>query len=472
MAIYIHTWTLAADGPGAPSPHQINLSLGSWKNIKAVRVTMLGTRDTMPDQKVYYRLQYTEPDRMSHLIINHVTLPGVEYKTTETGTYTIKDFKIKINNYTLAVPLEPYWLAFKIEFSEEADLPPEELIPGQRFCLDGHLYEVGADGTSWFLIEANAEICKLPGVCPDFWVDPVGAVVCWILNAFEAAIGLMEGGFYLLQQNMASFIDDFGAAIIAFLDDPVTQIQNWMSGVFVTLAALTAAITLEINNWWAGIVNTINTWMSDTWNDLTTFWSDVTTHIGTWWDGLVLSTGAWIAAAWVNITTFWEDVTVHIETWWSGVVVDFGTWVTDAWENVNTFWNDMQTHFGTWWEGARSDVGEWWNSKTEAVVNGWNDFVAGVGEAWDSLLFTINLIIDSQVIMIQTWLESWVPEEIEKMFALPEWITAPFTAIGNFAQAIVDMLAGTYPKEEAVTEAEETVKSHSDRIKEIIEEME
>lgn len=471
MAIYTFTYNKLVDGPGVPSNQQINLNLGSYKNIQGVRVTCLGNRDTNPDQNVTYALRYVEPDYYLHAIFVEARLPGTVYKETIPGNWNVNTFRMECFDSWVSVHTDCYWVSFKVELSESGDFPPEELIPGQRFCMDGHLYEVGADGASWFLIEANAEICAVPGVCPDFWVDPVGAVVCWILNAFEAALGLMAGGFYLLQQNMASFIDGFGAAIVAFLDDPVTQIQTWMSDIFVTLSFLTTEMTTFINAWWTGVVDTIGGWWSSTWADIAAFWSDLTTHIGSWWDGLVASTGAWIAATWTNIQTFWSDVTIHIENWWSGVQHDFGTWVSNTWEGVVTFWEDVQNHFGTWWDSVRSDVGEWWNSTTEAVVNGWNDFIAGVGEAWNTLLFGLNLIIDTQVIMIQTWLESWIPEEIGKMFTLPEWLTAPFTAIGQFAQAIIDMLAGTYPKEKKIQDAEDAAKEHQKEIDRILGEI-
>lgn len=468
MAIYTFTYDKLIDGTGVPTNQQINHTLGTHKEIHGVRLTALGDRGTNADQVVTYRIRYWEPDRYEHSIWAERVLPGVEFKDTKLGLWNISDFHMCCFDEWVSVHTDCYWIRFKIEFSESGEFPPEELIPGQRFCMEGHLYEVGADGASWFLIEANSAVCEPVGECPDFWVDPVGAVVCWILNAFEAAIGLMAGGFYLLQQNMASFIDNFGTAIVDFLEDPVGQIQTWMSGVFVELAAFTALVTLEINDWWTGVVDTIGGWWSSTWDDIAAFWDDLTTHIGTWWDGVVASTGAWIAATWVNISTFWTDVTTHIETWWSGVAHDFGTWVSDTWEGISTFWEDVQTHFGTWWDSVRSDVGEWWNSATENVVNGWNDFVDGVGDAWNSLLLGLNLIIDTQVIMIQNWLESWIPELIENMLKLPEWLTAPFKAIGDFAQAIMDMLAGTYPKEEPIKEAEDTIKSHNEQIKEII----
>ena len=471
MAIYTFTWDIATNGGGAKTHHQINYDLGAYHNIKAVRATLLGTRDTNPDQVMTYRLRYIKPDHYEDHIIHATRLPGVQYKETLTGSWDVKHFEVCVHDAWVSVHTDSYWLSFKIELSESGDFPPEERIPGQRFCMDGHLYEVSPNGIDYVLIEANAPICATPGVCPDFWVDPVGAVVCWILNAFESAIGLISGGFYVLQQNMASFINDFGAEIVAFLEDPVAKIQEWMSGVFVLTAGLLALITTEITTWWSGVVDTIGGWWSSTWADIATFWSDLTTHIGTWWDGVVISTGAWIADTWINITTFWDDITTNINDWYTANLEPTIDAISTGWSDFTDWLATVPEGIGQWWTDRMTDLDAWRLEFQTNFNNFTADFSGTIGDWWTDRVVDMGIWLADRKADFDYWVENDLPGIVEGMIKLPEWLAVPFGAIGLLAQAIIDMLAGTYPKETKIQEAQDTIKTHQTEINRILDEL-
>jgi len=103
-----------------------------------------------------------------------------------------------------------------------SDVPcPDEIIctPGEQKCMGSDLYECNAAGTGWDLLQADAGICQGSGACPDFWSDPVGAVTCWILSAFEAVLGLVTGGFLTLILNVKNFLEDFSTHVSSFFGD-------------------------------------------------------------------------------------------------------------------------------------------------------------------------------------------------------------------------------------------------------------
>jgi hypothetical protein len=209
--------------------------------------------------------------------------------------------------------------------STTGDLPPEVLIPGHKFCMDGHLYEVTEDGTGYFLIESDAAICQPVGECPDFWVDPVGAVVCWILAAFEAAIGLVAGGFYVLLLNVSSFLTNFAAIISDFFSDLVGNIQAAMAPIILGITSWLDTAFNNIGEWWDSIVLGIGEW-----------WNSTTEEVGNWWTSLTGDLGEW----W---TSFWEDPIGVIQSY-VGSVIDFTEAVLlEIWEGIQGWVVDLIT---------------------------------------------------------------------------------------------------------------------------------
>jgi len=210
--------------------------------------------------------------------------------------------------------------------------PPPEIIctPGEKKCIGNDLYECNAAGDDWVLFEANAGICQTGGACPDFWVNPIGAVVCWILSAFEAAIGLVTGGFLTLQLNMKNFLDNYGTDLAAWLADPIGAIQSYLGGVIATINDVTNSVTTYVSDWWADTVDTLSTWMSDAWGTAAYFWLDITTHICDWWDDTKKS-------IWDGFISFKDDLSDALNTKFQEFIGFINTLPGDIVEYVTGF---------------------------------------------------------------------------------------------------------------------------------------
>lgn len=318
------------------------------------------------------------------------------------------------------------------------------------------------------LEEGEPEPPPTPPECPDFWVDPVGAVLCWVIRSIEAALGLVSGGLISLLADMKQWSAAFTTEFWNFLQDPIASIQTWMSGVFATIQSVTSQIATGITDWWnqtvidVGIMITnaisgLQSWIDETYTNINDWWADAQTVWGTFWEERLTGLETWIDETATNINNWYQtNIQPIIDTINSGLE-DAKTWILDFPTLLSTWWNDRVIDIGVWIADAQSGLSEFLDGFTGTIGDWWNDRVIDIG-VW----------LADRDAEFNYWVENSLPGIVEDMFKLPEWLTGPLEAIGKFAQAIIDMLAGTYPKDEKIQTAEDKVKEHQDEINRIL----
>ncbi|MCK5504541.1 MAG: hypothetical protein KAJ10_05235 [Thermodesulfovibrionia bacterium] len=231
------------------------------------------------------------------------------------------EIRVEIIFYRNNVPAETYTKFLHVLGTP----PPPEVIctPGTTKCIGNDLHVCNAAGTAWDLLEANAQICQVSGGCPDFWTDPIGAVMCWILTGFDALLGVVQGGFATLILNTQNFLNNFGLQLSTFINDVKGGIESAVGGIVATMESVANSITTGLSDWWEATKDTVISWMDTLWTNATDFWSAVAEEIGRWWDD-----------TWSNMTDFWNDFTKGINDWWDDTK-------KAVWDGLVSFKNDL-----------------------------------------------------------------------------------------------------------------------------------
>ena len=358
------------------------------------------------------------------------------------------------------------------QMATSAPWPCEDEIictPGARVCQGTNLMECNALGTGWDLIAANSPICQGQGGCPDFWSDPIGAVTCWILSAFEAALGLVTGGFLLLQSNVNNFMDNFSTQIVAFLGDIKTAVEDAIGGAIATLSYVTSTVTTYVSDWWAETILTLSTWMSDAWTDLTDFWNDITTHIGDWWDDTKKSIWDSLRSTVAGITDFIDTTKTTLSSWWTDTWTNLETWIHSQWNSFTDFIDDVKSEIGTWWDNTMDAA---WNALNDslAAIEDWAtstflDFVDWINTLGQDVAdFVEDRIDDAKTLLddsIQT-IKDGIPDEVNGLF------DALLTS-NPVVKFLYDMITGTYMDTEENKRRQQDIIERRNIIKEIIE---
>jgi len=295
-----------------------------------------------------YEFQIPDPSEYGYTYWNSYNgWSWVDHSEHEIAYRNYIDLELAVTSNTLGD-----WKHVK-SWSIVSDIDPPSQVtctPGEKQCFGEDLYECNAAGDGWDLLEANAGICQTGGACPDFWIDPVGAVICWILSAFEAALGLVTGGFLMLQTNMKNFLDNYGTDLAAWLRDPIGAIQSLLGGVIATISDVTDYVSTYVSDWWADTVDTLSTWMSDAWTDLTDFWNDVTSKIGTWWDDTKKD-------VWDGLNSFADSLSDAV----TSAFTDFIDFINDLPGSIGDYVTGaisfaIESTFGALFEGIRIGV--------------------------------------------------------------------------------------------------------------------
>ena len=307
-----------------------------------------------------------------------------------------------------------------------------------------------------------------PEDCPDFWADPVGAVTCWIIKSIEATLGLVSGGFLsfitYLQQWSAGFTIEFWY----FLQDPISSIKTWMNGVFVTIQDLFGQISSSISTWWTqavidvGIMITnatigFSSWIDERFTGINDWWADAQTVWGTWWEERLSGLEDWI-----------NDFSTKVNNWYNSNIQPTIDAIQSRLNDFGDYIKGIPDVLGQWWQDRIIEFGVWIVEATAAA----NDFIAGfpdlIGTWWNDRVLEMGLWLAERNAEFDLWVKNVLPGIVEDMFKLPEWMTKPFEAIGQFATLMYNLLTGKYPEDRIIIEYKENFKEQTDRVKRVL----
>jgi len=307
-----------------------------------------------------------------------------------------------------------------------------------------------------------------PEDCPDFWVDPVGAVTCWIIKSIEATLGLVSGGFLsfitYLQQWSAAFTTEFWI----FLQDPIENIQTWMSDVFVSIQDLGNQISTGINDWWQqGIIDVgvmitsattgFQSWIDERFTGINDWWADAQTVWGTFWNERIKGVEDWINEFSTNVSNWYNsNVQPTIDAISSGID-DAGAWIKGFPTLLSTWWNDRIIDVGVWIADAQSGLSGFLDGFTGTIGDWWNDRIIDIG-VW----------LAERDAEIKKWLEDGLPNWVEDMFEWAKPIVAPIVAVANVLSSLWEGLTKEEAEDPKITAVKDDYKLQTDRIKEVL----
>lgn len=327
-------------------------------------------------------------------------------------------------------------------------------------------------GVEQFTMEVTDTTKPPPPECPDFWVDPVGAVICWIIRSIEAALGLISGGFIsfllFLQEWAAAFTLEFwkflqdpfkyvNDAIRAFIigreqkvatdyldlrkneEDHWMQGEEWISGQYKTVDDLTDAEFQAL----------VDKGISDNKDELRAadfriYKLDDSSR--STFEAVMHTLRSNVGGLWLAIDTRTEELV----GWDSEQFTYMVNWVEEKRGGLLDLIGDISEGLWTFVNGGFLDVNQW------------------------MLAFTMDVAeyTDSQIVNIKEWFDIEVPELLSGMFDWAKVCVSPILGIAEILGKFLGFTEGTYPKDQNITDAEDNVKSHRDRIKEIISEWE
>lgn len=304
--------------------------------------------------------------------------------------------------------------------------------------------------------------------CPDFWVDPVGAVVCWITNAFQMLWGFTLGALKDAVLWIQAFQLSVTTEVLKFLVNPIKYIQDVVDSLIPILS-----------DWWDDIISGVGDWWTTTKSDIGDWWSSASkavgdwvdstfSNIGSWWESVRSTVVDWMLGAWVNAATFWNDVTSKIGTWWDDTKDAIWNSIQSAITGLEAWIDSTKAGIGDWWDGVSTGIGEWWSDTIENLGNAWDDFVSGIGDVWDGIIKAIGDAIDTAVSNMETWVTDTVPGIVSSMFEWAKPIVKPIQDAVGFLGSIAEVFTGKRPKEPEIIEAELSIEEHKKAIKEII----
>lgn len=371
-----------------------------------------------------------------------------------------------------SAPGGPTWEAeldyFEVFASDTTDLPPEVWTPGQQFCIGPDLYRINDLGTGVELVEADSYMCVGEEGCPPFFEDPAGWVLCHLILAMEALMGWATGTFLWLQQQIHSFIVTYGSGIADLFADPVNQITNWFGEALLTISDFLTEFNNAIISWWAGTTATVQGWISDAVSGFEDWMDEAYDNIHDFvqaafeffhsgWESIITGIQSWIDESYTNIAAWWEDAKTTIGDAWSSAISALQGWIDDAYTSINDWWSSTQETLLTTIVGLGLGLSDWID-----------ETFSNIGEWWEDRLIDINDMFADWGSAIHDVIMEKIPGIVEEMIKLPDWLTAPFLAIGQFATKMFELLTGNYPKEEEIKESETTIQEHMDEVKDLI----
>jgi len=217
-------------------------------------------------------------------------------------------------------------------------IPPEpEVIctPGEKKCIGDDLYECNSAGTKWDLKESNAKICETGTACPNFWTDPVGAVICWIIGGLEGLLGWTQGSLLTTLGNVRDlitnffgdiydFFSDVVGSVVDIINDNVGSIFDWLSDQFFDfvdwLRDIQGDIAGFVTDAIGGAIGFLETGIADLWTSIQGFAGDIADAVSEGVSGFVDWSADQLGSIWEGIQTwFAEAISGFVEAFFGGV---------------------------------------------------------------------------------------------------------------------------------------------------------
>jgi len=170
---------------------------------------------------------------------------------------------------------------------------------------------------------------ELPGPeeCPSFWVDPVGAVICWVASGLEGLLGWTQGSLLTMLGNVWDFFTNSVGAIYDFFADVVGSIVDIVKDNI-------GSVFDWVTDQFTGFVD----WLADIGGDIAGF---VTDKISGALDFLTDKIGAFFD--WVG------ELGGSVADYIGGAIGDFVDWSSDQlgsiWDGVTSFFMDAISGF-------------------------------------------------------------------------------------------------------------------------------
>jgi len=320
--------------------------------------------------------------------------------------------------------------------------PPQVCTPGEKKCMNGNLYICNQQGSGWELYEEHSPICQETQGCPDFWTDPIGAVVCWILSFLDQALHLTTGGFLTLLSNTKNFLNNFSRVISDFFSNPIGHVRDYVKNTWTWITDVVSKILSVVTDWWKDTANTVQNWINNAFKQA---WSWIT-DTGKWLVDKVYSllqvAATWILNTWKTAVEFWMSIQKFIWDWWNtslktiwdviqnaalaawDFIKNIGEWITDWWKTVwvgvvsfvenliRDVKNFFQNLFKTLWD-ALNTVKQW-------ILQYIADRILELLNLIDTVNNSLQELLNTTVENLKEWVQNYFMESLKGMFG---WIT-------------------------------------------------
>lgn len=311
-----------------------------------------------------------------------------------------------------------------------------------------------------------------PDECPDFWEDPIGWILCTITNGFSVFVEWFGTAFWTFIAYIQQWAAGFTLEFWQFLQDPVSKIQTWMSGVFVAVGELTNQIATGINEWWQQGIIDVGIMITDATQNFSSWIDESFTDINAWWEDIKTIWGTVLTDAITGLQKWAADFTINVNNWYNSNLKPTIDAINSGLSDAATWIAGFPTLIGQWWQDRVIEVGVWIVEATAAA----NDWIAGfpdlIAAWWNDRVLEMGLWLAERDTEFNLWVKNTLPGIVGNMFEWAKPVIQPIIDAVGILSKFLGFAEGTYPKDQNITDAETNVKSHRDRIKEIISEWE
>ena len=325
-------------------------------------------------------------------------------------------------------------------------------------------------GANQFIMNVIETVIPPPpqGECPDFWEDPIGWTLCTITNGFSVFIEWFSTSFLGFIQSISDWMNTFGANLAIFIRDPVTKIQTWMSGVFVSIGELTNQIATGISDWWKqGIIdvgvmitnatNSFNIWIDDNFSGINAWWENIKTVWGTFWTDAITGLQLWAA-----------EFTINVNNWYTANIQPIIDTINIATINAGAWIAGFPTFIAQWWNDRMIDIGVWLVEATTNFNNFLGDFTGTIGDWWNDRVIDIGVWLADRTNEFNLWVETGLPGIVGNMFEWAKPAIQPIMDAVGFLGQIVGIVTGTATEDPKIAKHKTDVQTERDRINDIL----
>lgn len=174
-----------------------------------------------------------------------------------------------------------------------------------------------------------------PEACPSFWVDPVGAVLCWVVSGLEGLLGWTQGSLLTILEDVHDLIINYFGDIRDFFTNIIGDAWDLVTKFFADIADFVSDKFMGFVDWILDISGDIAGFVGDKIAGALDFLTDkvgdffdflgelqvsFVDYIGGAISGFVDWTSDQLGSIWNGITTFFtEAISGFVEAFFGGV---------------------------------------------------------------------------------------------------------------------------------------------------------